>query len=63
MCYFMGLVYRRRCELKMASTKIQVPSNAVAKTYTWPETDGSNGQHLTPNGSGELSWATAASGC
>ncbi|MAT09930.1 MAG: hypothetical protein CMM02_02890 [Rhodopirellula sp.] len=46
----------------MASTKIQVPSNAVAKTYTWPATDGSNGQHLTTNGSGELSWATAASG-
>lgn len=30
-------------------------------TYTWPGADGSNGQQLTTNGSGTLSWAAAAS--
>lgn len=42
----------------MAGTKIQVPSNAVDKTYTWPATDGTNGASLTTNGSGVLSWAS-----
>ena len=27
-------------------------------TYTWPETDGTNDQTLTTNGSGQLSWTT-----
>lgn len=42
----------------MAGTKIQVPSNAVDKTYTWPATDGTNGASLTTDGSGVLSWAS-----
>jgi|TARA_R100001460_G_scaffold55525_1_gene94895 hypothetical protein len=42
----------------MAGTKIQVPSNAVDKTYTWPATDGSNGASLTTDGNGVLSWAS-----
>jgi hypothetical protein len=38
-------------------------SNAAANiTYTLPTNDGSNGQFLSTNGSGTLSWATASGG-
>ncbi len=37
-------------------------SAAGSTTYTLPSADGTNGQALTTNGSGTLSWATAASG-
>jgi hypothetical protein len=37
-------------------------SAAGSTTYTLPSADGTNGQTLTTNGSGTLSWATAASG-
>jgi len=35
-------------------------SGAIA--YTWPAADGSNGNQLTTNGSGALSWAAASLG-
>jgi hypothetical protein len=38
--------------------------NAAAGTYalTWPSTAGTNGQVLTTNGSGSLSWSTPSGG-
>jgi hypothetical protein len=41
---------------------IQAATNAGSTTYTLPSADGSNGQVLSTNGTGTLSWATAASG-
>jgi len=35
--------------------------NVILDLHTWPNTDGSNGQVLTTNGSGILSWTTASS--
>lgn len=36
--------------------------DCVPVGYTWPASDGSNGQQLTTDGSGGLSWAAAGSG-
>jgi uncharacterized protein YjbI with pentapeptide repeats len=41
---------------------IQAATNAGSTTYTLPSADGSSGQVLSTNGTGTLSWATAASG-
>jgi hypothetical protein len=42
---------------------IQAPASLAANvTYTLPTADGTNGQVLTTNGSGTLSWATDATG-
>lgn len=41
---------------------LTVPAAAGSTTYTLPSADGSNGQVLTTNGSGALSWSTAISG-
>lgn len=38
-------------------------ASAGATTYTLPSTDGSNGQQLTTNGTGTLSWAAAGGAC
>ena len=40
-------------------TALQVGTQSGDITYTLPTADGSNGQALTTNGSGTLSWATA----
>ena len=37
-------------------------ANTVESAYTLPVTDGSNGQVLTTNGSGAVSWGTSSSG-
>jgi len=43
--------------------RIQAPASLAANvTYTLPTADGTNGQVLTTNGSGTLSWATDATG-
>ena len=42
-------------------TALQVGTQSGDITYTLPTADGSNGQALTTNGSGTLSWATASS--
>ena len=43
-----------------ASIKLQAPSAVtVTTTFTLPDGDGSNGQVLSTNGSGTLSWITA----
>jgi hypothetical protein len=43
-------------------TKIQAGNATSAVTYTLPTADGTNGQALTTNGSGALSWANVSSG-
>lgn len=41
---------------------LQPAAAAGSTTYTLPATDGTNGQVLTTNGTGTLSWATASGG-
>ena len=36
--------------------------SVVLDGQNWPQADGTNGQYLTTNGSGQLSWAAAATG-
>jgi hypothetical protein len=36
--------------------------NIILDNHTWPNTDGSNGQVLTTNGAGVLSWTTVSGG-
>ena len=43
-------------------TAFQVGTQSGDVTYTLPTADGSNGQNLTTNGSGVLSWASASGG-
>jgi hypothetical protein len=43
-------------------TGFAAPAVSNFTVYTLPSSDGTNGQALTTNGSGTLSWATAASG-
>ena len=48
----------------LTSSALVIPGTTTLNTiaYTWPGADGSNGQQLTTNGSGTLSWAAAGSG-
>ncbi len=41
----------------MDSTSLKFFSSATDYVFTWPNVDGSNGQALVTNGSGDLSWA------
>jgi len=43
-------------------TEIQAPAVAGSNTLTLPTSNGSNGQVLTTNGSGTLSFSTPAAG-
>lgn len=43
-------------------TELAAAAAATPTTYTLPATDGTSGQVLATNGSGTLSWTTAASG-
>ncbi len=52
------------CENNSHGVKIKGPPHSAAATYTLtlPNDAGSNGQSLTTNGSGTLTWATPATG-
>ena len=47
--------------IDLQADQVNFYSNAITLDYTkWPATDGSSGQFLQTNGSGQLSWVTAS---
>lgn len=59
--YFSGLTLRVRGATS-GYVAFAAASVAGSTTYTWPSADGTNGQALTTNGAGTLSWTTISGG-